>query len=414
MIHVLFLSAHGGMGADAAVHVSLARTLDRRQVRVSAATSAHEESPSGSARAAFGTIPDVTLLPLDLGRPMGEQHGLSRRAGALLDNARGAASLIPLARWCRAQGVDIVHVTERPRQSLFGLLLARMAGCACLIHAHTTFYPHDATRLATFRLRQADALVGVSRFTADSYRNLLGLPSSRVFAVHNAVDADVFAPDRAADGRQAMRQRLGIADDRLLVGCIARLMRWKGQGTLLEAFAELRRTVPNAHLVLAGLSADGAPDGVGDYRDYLLRRTTALGLEGAVSLPGFLPAREMPAFYGALDIVAHPAIEEPFGLAIVEAMACERPVVAIDGGGVPEIITSGTDGLLVPAEQPSAMAGAIVDLVRDRATARRLATRGRTRVLDHFTPDRQAAAMLDVYRRVMAARHPIAAANLSG
>jgi glycosyltransferase involved in cell wall biosynthesis len=413
MIHVLFLSAHGGMGADAAVHVSLARTLDRGQVRVTAATSAHdEESPSGSARAAFGAIPDLTLLPLDLGRPMGEQQGHSRRAGALLDNARGAASLIPLARWCRAQRVDIVHVTERPRQSLFGLLLARMAGCAALIHAHTTFYPHDATRLATLRLRQADALVGVSTFTADSYRRLLGLPSSRVFAVHNAVDADVFAPDKAGAGRAAMRQRLGIADDALLIGCIARLMRWKGQGTLLEAFAEVRRAVPNAHLVLAGLSADGAPDGVGDYRDYLLRRTAALGLEGAVSLPGYLPAREMPAFYGALDIVAHPSIEEPFGLAIVEAMACERPVVAIDGGGVPEIITSGTDGLLVPAEQPSAMAGAIVDLVRDQATARQLAVRGRARVLDRFTPDLQAAAMLDVYRRVVSARRPAPAARI--
>ncbi len=394
------------MGADAAVHVSLARTLDRRQVRVSAATSAHEESPSGSARAAFAAIPDLTLLPLDLGRPMGEQQGTRRRAAALLDNARGAASLVPLARWCRAQRVDVVHVTERPRQSLFGLLLARLAGCACLIHAHTTFYPHDATRLAILRLRQADALVGVSSFTAESYRQLVGLPASRVFAVHNAVDTDVFAPDRAAAGRLAMRRRLGIADDAPLIGCIARLMRWKGQGTLLEAFAEVRRVVPNAQLVLAGLSADSAPDGVGDYRDYLLRRTTALGLEGAVSLPGFLPPHEMPAFYGALDFVAHPSIEEPFGLAIVEAMACERPVVAIDRGGVPEIITSGTDGLLVPAEQPSAMARAIVSLVRDQETARRLAARGRARVLERFTPDRQAAAMLDVYRRVVAAHRP--------
>jgi glycosyltransferase involved in cell wall biosynthesis len=409
MLHVLFLSAHGGMGADAAVHVSLARTLDRGQVRISAATSALEE-PNRSARAAFSAIPDVTVLPLELGQPMGSQRGVGR-ATAVLDNARGAASLVPLARWCREQRVDIVHVTERPRQSLFGLLLARLAGCACLVHAHTTFYPHDATRLATLRLRQADALVGVSHFTADSYRRLVGLPAARVFAVHNAVDTAVFAPVNAAAGREQMRRRLGIGDDVPLIGCIARLMRWKGQGTLLESFAEVRRSVPNAQLVLAGSPADSAPDGVGDYRDYLLRRTTALGLEGAVSLPGFLPPSDMPAFYGALDVVAHPSMEEPFGLAIVEAMACERPVVAIDGGGVPEIITSGVDGLLVPAEEPDAMARAVVRLLKDRDTGRQLATRGRAHVLDRFTPDKQAAAMLDVYRRVVAARRPVAEAR---
>ncbi|MBV9357803.1 MAG: glycosyltransferase family 4 protein, partial [Chloroflexi bacterium] len=345
----------------------------------------------------------LTLLPLELGRPLGQQQGL-RRGAAVLDNARGVASLVRLARWCRAQRVDIVHVTERPRQSLFGLLLARMAGCACLIHAHTAFYPHDATRLATLRLRQADALVGVSAFAADSYRRLVGLPSGRVFTVHNAVDTDVFAPNLAARGRQAMRERIGIANGAPLIGYVARLMRWKRQDALLEAFAEVRRTVPDAQLVLAGASADSAPDGVGDYRAYLLRRTAALGLEGTVHLPGFLSANEMPALFGALDLVAHPSTEEPFGLAIVEAMACAKPVVAIDGGGVPEIIQANRNGVLVPAEQPTAMAGAIVSLLRDPDTAHRLAEQGRARVLDQFTPSRQAAAMLDVYRRVVAVR----------
>jgi glycosyltransferase involved in cell wall biosynthesis len=388
------------MGADAAVHVSLARTLDRRYVRVSAATSVDEEAPERSARAAFGGVPDLTLLPLELGRPLGEQRGV-KRAAALLDNVRGAGSLIPLARWCRAQGVDVVHVTERPRQSLFGLLLARLAGCACLIHAHTTFYPHDATRLAKLRLRQADALVGVSAFTADSYRRLVGLPAARVFTVHNAVDGQVFEPEAAARGRHRMRHWLGVDAETPLVGCIARLMRWKGQDGLLDAFVEVRRVVPNAHLVLAGSPADSAPDGLGDYRDYLVRRIAALGLERAVSLPGFLPPYEMPSFYGALDVVAHPSFEEPFGLAIVEALACGRPVVAIDGGGVPEIIRPGVDGVLVPADQPRVLALAVTDLLRNRSRALGLAASGRARVIDRFAPQTQATAMLEVYRQVV-------------
>src|SRR5262249_55530871 len=163
---------------------------------------------------------------------------------------------------------DVVHVTERPRQTLYGLVLARLSGSACLVHAHTTLQPHDATRLATWRLRQSDAVVGVSHFTADSYRRWAGLPAERVFAVHNAVDPPTFRPETEPDSRRAMRERLDISLDAPAIGCIARLMRWKGQETLLEAFASVRATVPTAQLVLAGLPADSAPEGPGDYRDY--------------------------------------------------------------------------------------------------------------------------------------------------
>jgi len=396
-IHVLFLSAHGGMGADAAVHVSLARTLDRNQVRVSAATSAHEP-PGASAREAFERIPDLTLLPLELGRTFGEQHGLGK-AVTMLHNLHGMANLVTLARWCRENDVDVIHVTERPRQALFGLLLARLSGCACVVQAHTSFYPHDATRLANWRLHQADAVVGVSHFTANTYLRLANLAPDRVFAVHNAVDGVVFRPEPTH--RAAMRQRLGLPADVPVIGCVARLMRWKGQGTLLEAFVLVRKTIPSAQLVLAGLSADSSPDGDGTYRDYLVRRIGALGLEECVKLPGFLPQSDMPSFYSALDVVAHPSIEEPFGLAVVEAMACLRPVVAIGGGGILEIIRDEENGLLVPAEQPEAMANAITRLFGNPAFAQHLAISARQHVLERFTPAIQAAAMLKVYQEVV-------------
>jgi glycosyltransferase involved in cell wall biosynthesis len=110
----------------------------------------------------------------------------------------------------------------------------------------------------------------------------------------------------------------------------------------------------------------------------------------------------MPEFYGALDVLAHPSIEEPFGLAVVEAMASERPVVAIDGGGIPEIIRNGQDGLLVQAEQPPAMAEAITRILDSPALAAQLGRAGRQRVLAAFTPEMQATAMLNVYAQVLA------------
>jgi glycosyltransferase involved in cell wall biosynthesis len=201
-----------------------------------------------------------------------------------------------------------------------------------------------------------------------------------------------------------MRQRLGIPVDVPVIGCVARLMHGKGQIPLLEAFAVVRQTVPAARLVLAGLSAEAAPDGQGDYRDYIVRRIDSLGLQGVVTLPGFLPQSDMPEFYGALDVLAHPSLEEPFGLAVVEAMASMRPVVAVDRGGIPEIVRREVDGLLVPAEDPAAMAAAIIEVLGEPALAQRLAHSGRQRVLETFTLEIQAAAMERVYAQVVARR----------
>src|SRR5579875_2882652 len=269
-LRVLFLNTRDSLGADVAVHLALARALDRAQVRVAAATSLYE-APGASVRAALASIPDLPVLPLDLGRPLTGERGRAR-ALALLRNGRAVGSLARLAWLCRRWRVDVVHVTERPRDALFGLLLARLAGSAFLIHAHTSYYRHDATRLNDWMLRQADAVVGVSRFTADTFRRDAGVTAGKVFAVHNAVDHTVFRPDLPAADRAAMRARFGIPANAPLVGCVARLSRWKDQATLLDAFAMVRQEIPDAHLVLAGVSMDVAPDGPGDYKDYLTRR----------------------------------------------------------------------------------------------------------------------------------------------
>src|ERR1051326_3907472 len=116
--HILFLNGAESLGADVAVHVSIARSLDRRRVRVSAASNLRESLQGVSAMAAFKSIPDLDLLPLYLGQPLGPRRGLAR-ARALLYNARSMSTLVRLGMWCRRNRVDLVHVTERPRQTLF-------------------------------------------------------------------------------------------------------------------------------------------------------------------------------------------------------------------------------------------------------------------------------------------------------
>ncbi|HEX8969443.1 MAG TPA: glycosyltransferase family 4 protein, partial [Chloroflexota bacterium] len=300
----------------------------------------------------------------------------------------------------RSQQVDVVHVTERPRDAMFGLLLARLAGCACLIHAHTSYYPHEPTftlAASDWVLRQADAVVGVSDFTAGTFRRDAGIAPERVFAVHNAVDEGVLQAKLPDDAGVIVRRRLGISPDALVVGTVGRLMRGKDQASVVEAFGQVRAMRPDARLVIAGTAADTAPDGRGDYGDYLRRRVDDLGLHEAVTFTGLLPHREMPRLYAAFDLFVHPCVEEPFGLVVVEAMSRMLPVIAVSAGGVPEIVRPDVDGLLVPPRQPAALAEAITTLVNDPARAARLARSGRDRVLAAFTARAQAQTMLRVY-----------------
>jgi glycosyltransferase involved in cell wall biosynthesis len=404
---VLFLNTQDSLRADVSVHVSLAQALDRSSVRVSVATSKYE-SEGDSALKAFASIPDITLMSLDLGRPLFLKRGI-RKVLAAMRNVRAVATLLRLAAWCRQQDVNVVHVTERPRDAAFGLLLARVAGAACVIHAHTAYYPHQGSlrdRVGDWILRQADAVVGVSEFTANTFRRRAGVGQERVFAVHNAVDRGVLELMDLAVERDRMRRRLGIPVDVPVVGSIARLMQCKDQASLVEAFRVVHGWYPDAHLVIAGLPADAAPDGRGNYRDYLERRVAELGLKDAVRFTGFLPHDEVASLYAAFDIFVHPSVEEPFGLVLVEAMACRRPVIAVDGGGVPEIIRTGREGVLLPPRRPDAIADAIVGLLGNPEQTAAMVRAALERVLTCFTPSEQAAQIQKVYERAVAPHRP--------
>jgi glycosyltransferase involved in cell wall biosynthesis len=395
-IRVLFLNTRDTLGADVAVHITVARAIDKTQAQVWAATGLHETGPD-SARAEFAAIQELTVLPLELGRPIWGERGTGRLV-AMLANLQGVANLVSLAIRCRREDIDIIHVTDRPRDALFGLILARLAGCACLIHAHINYTAHDFTNLSKWALRNSDAIVAVSNFTAATYRNATALKIRRVYALPNAVDTTLFGKCVTHEQRLAMRERLDVPAGVPLIACVARLMQWKDQATLLQAVAQLTDDFPQVRLVLAGADKDVSPDGNGTYLDYLSRLARALNIEKQVRFAGHLPRIEMPQLYAAADVVAHPAIGEPFGLAVVEGMLSARPVVAAGAGGVPEIIRDGVDGLLVRPRQPAALAAALRRVLSDPALAAKLAAAGRERVLARFTPPVQAARLLEIYR----------------
>ena len=135
------------------------------------------------------------------------------------------------------------------------------------------------------------------------------------------------------------------------------------------------------------------------YGRSLEARVERLGIQGQIEFRGFRD--DVWSELDELDVLAHCSVSpEPFGQVVLEGMAAGLPVVATEGGGPSELITSGVDGILTPPGDVSALASALTRLVGEPALREELGEAGRLRSLA-FTPERTAAGLLDVYRDVL-------------
>jgi glycosyltransferase involved in cell wall biosynthesis len=242
-------------------------------------------------------------------------------------------------------------------------------------------------------MRNATAIFAVS----DSIRVRLigiGLRAEKIYTIHNAVDADHFDPDRVLDSPPAIRGQFGIPKDAPLVGLVARMNPWKGQHELIGAASLLRDTFPNLHVMIVGAN-------VPEFRADFERTARQGGIADRVHFGGF--QRDVRPFLHEFDLFVHPSYGEPFGLAIVEAMAMRKPIIACNTGGVPEIITHGQNGWLVEERSVGAVATAISTLLNDGELCRQLGQRARQTVRDRFTPRQQCAAAVQRYASLIAA-----------
>jgi glycosyltransferase involved in cell wall biosynthesis len=154
-----------------------------------------------------------------------------------------------------------------------------------------------------------------------------------------------------------------------LVAFVGRLMEVKGVDDLLAGVARALSDLPDITLVVAG---------TGPLKESLEARSTELGLDDRVSFVGWLDRGDVAALQVAADVVAVPSrtaadgTREAQGLSVVEALALGRPVVAGRVGGIPDAITDGENGLLVPERDPVALAGALIRLATEPALASRL------------------------------------------
>ncbi|MEK7773531.1 MAG: glycosyltransferase family 4 protein [Deltaproteobacteria bacterium] len=217
-----------------------------------------------------------------------------------------------------------------------------------------------------------------------------GIPSDRVVSVPTGIDLKRFNLDAAPD---TLRRELGLDGDTPVVGTVAILRRKKGHHVLLEAIPEVLREVPGAVFVFAG---------DGPQRGNIEDRINALGISRRVRLLGL--RTDVPAVLKGLDLFVLPTLQEALGTSILEASAMGRAVVATRVGGVPEAVADDVTGVLVPPEDPPALAAAVIRLLKDAELRRGMGERGREMVEREYSTDRMAERMFEIYTALVRER----------
>jgi glycosyltransferase involved in cell wall biosynthesis len=180
------------------------------------------------------------------------------------------------------------------------------------------------------------------------------------------------------------------------IALVGRITRWKGQHIFLQAAAWVHRRFPEARFQIVGAALFDEKA----YETEIRELAVKLGTESYVEFVGF--RSDITRYMAGIDLLVHASVTgEPFGQVIIEAMACGKPVVATNGGGVPEIVLHGETGFLVPMGDAGAMAGAICQIIANPELARQLGERGRKRVAEQFTIEHTVNKVQQVYDQLL-------------
>jgi glycosyltransferase involved in cell wall biosynthesis len=279
--------------------------------------------------------------------------------------SRDLRVLRELVRQFRAFRPDVV-ATHMSKAGALGRIAARLAGVPVVVHTYHgkgfDVFPRGWRRTSTIWLERALSRLAAGNvvLSATQEREFLGLglaPASRMCVIRLGLDLDPFIC--AAEGRGRLRDELDLPEDALLVGVVARVVAIKGQDVFVRAVARLGDAWPSARFLVVGdgsfraeCEALGRTLGVGDRIRYLGWR------------------RDIPGILSSLDVVVLPTVMDFEGtpVALIEALAARRAVVASNVGGVAEVIHEGRTGRLVPPRDPDALAAAISGLLGDPAT----------------------------------------------
>jgi glycosyltransferase involved in cell wall biosynthesis len=296
------------------------------------------------------------------------------------------------------ENIDMVHVNGI-RHLLYAFLASRLFArkkntkIVVTIHSilHGTPYMEVALLIESALINFcANMALPVCKSTALKLKNH-GTLSSRMTTVYNAVDLrSTRRPEKTACQDKFFFGALSPKPT-ITIGCCAELIPRKGHIYLIQAFFKILREYPDARLILTGS---------GTLENYLKKLCRELKIDNSVTFTGKINYENLRQLLEKIDIYAFPSLSELFPLAILEAMAAGKPIVATDVGGIHEAMEDGKNGILVPPKNPQRLAEAIIELIRNPEKAKRMGEENRKTAMERFSMEKIAAQITKCYELV--------------
>jgi len=235
------------------------------------------------------------------------------------------------------------------------------------------------SRLHQKTVQKATCIIAITKQIQNLYARWVD--KEKTSTIPFGVDTETFKPTKITQPQKELEILYGGS-----------LYALKGVPFLIRAIAQARQNKINANLTIVGEGAQ---------KETLIALVKTLQIEKHVKFEGFVPNSKMPMYYNRCDIFCFPTLGEPFGKAVVEAMACGKPVIATNVGGTAEIIQNRENGILVPPANSEAIAAEITRLINDPQESRRIGKKARETIVERFSWEKIAEKYHQLYSALL-------------
>jgi len=284
----------------------------------------------------------------------------------------------------RKENPDIIHLHSRRGADILGGIAGKLSGTRCILTRRVDNPENRLWAKVKYRLYQRVITIseGIQEILIDE-----GIPSGKITCVRSAVDVNRY---KAPCDRAWFRGEFALEENTLACGVAAQFIDRKGHRYLLEAIPGILREQPDARFLLFGK---------GPSEEELRSMCSDLGIGEKVIFAGFRD--DLDRIIGCLDLLIHPALMEGLGVSLLQAAAAGVPIVGTSVGGIPEVITDGVSGYLIPKEDPDAIARASIKLLNKPDMAREMGLAGQRIVRKRFSIRAMVEGNLSVYRALL-------------